>query len=93
MRPPWKRVWSVLKLKTEPPHDPAVPLLGIYTEKTKTLNQMTRTPVFTAVLFAVAEMRARLRCPSVADQVKRRRCTCTVECHSAIKRVGSHPWQ
>ena len=31
----WRTVWRFLKkLKTELPHDPAIPLLGIYPEKT-----------------------------------------------------------
>ena len=31
----WRRVWRFLrKLKIELPHDPAVPLLGLYLEKT-----------------------------------------------------------
>ena len=31
----WKKVWRFLKkLKIELPYDPAIPLLGIYTEKT-----------------------------------------------------------
>ena len=34
----WKKVWRFLKrLKIELPYDPAIPLLGIYTEKAKTL--------------------------------------------------------
>ena len=33
----WKTVWRFLKkLKVELPHDPAIPLLGIYPEKKKT---------------------------------------------------------
>ena len=35
----WKTIWSFLKkLKTELAYEPAVPLLGIYLEKTKTLT-------------------------------------------------------
>ena len=35
LQPIWGTVWSYLKrLKTEPPYDPAVPYLGIYSEKT-----------------------------------------------------------
>ena len=34
VQPPWKTVWSLLKiLKTELPFDPVIPLLGIYLEK------------------------------------------------------------
>ena len=34
MQPLWRKVWRFLKkLKVELPYDPAIPLLGIYTEK------------------------------------------------------------
>ena len=38
------------KLKVEPPYDPAIPLLGIYPEKT-VIQKDTCTPMFTAALF------------------------------------------
>ena len=35
VQPLWKTVWRFLKkLKMELPYDPAIPLLGIYLEKT-----------------------------------------------------------
>ena len=35
IQPLWRTVWRFLKkLKIELPYDPAIPLLGIYTEKT-----------------------------------------------------------
>ena len=35
IQPLWRAVWRLLKkLKIELPHDPAIPLLGIYPEKT-----------------------------------------------------------
>ena len=38
VQPLWKTVWRFLqKLKIELPYDPAIPLLGIYMKKTKTL--------------------------------------------------------
>ena len=38
VQPLWKTIWKFLeKPKTELPYDPAIPLLGIYPEKTKTL--------------------------------------------------------
>ena len=44
MQPLWKTVWRVLrKLKIELPCDPAIPLLGIYPEKTRTQKD-TYTP-------------------------------------------------
>ena len=41
------------KLNTELPYDPAIPLLGIYSEKTITQKD-TCTPVFIAALFTIA---------------------------------------
>ena len=38
VQPLWKTVWKFLKkLKIELPYNPAIPLLGIYSEKMKTL--------------------------------------------------------
>ena len=53
--PLWKTVWRYLrKLHIELPHDPAIPLLGIYPDKTF-IEQDTCTPVFTAPLFTIAK--------------------------------------
>ena len=44
------------KLKVELLYNPAIPFLGIYLEKMKTLIQKnTCTPVFIAVLFTIAK--------------------------------------
>ena len=41
----WKTVWKFLqKLKIELPYDPAIPLLSIYTEKTKILILKDNAP-------------------------------------------------
>ena len=48
VQPLWKTVWKFLrKLKIELPFDLAIPLLGIYPEKTMTQND-TCSPVFGA---------------------------------------------
>uniref|UniRef100_A0A4X1TW96 Uncharacterized protein n=1 Tax=Sus scrofa TaxID=9823 RepID=A0A4X1TW96_PIG len=55
VQPLWKTVWRFLrKLKIELPFDPAIPLLGIYPEKTMTRKD-TCTPVFIAALFSIAK--------------------------------------
>ena len=47
-------VWRFLKkLKIELPYDPAIPLLGIYPEKT-VMQKETCTTMFTAALFTIA---------------------------------------
>ena len=49
--PLWKTVWRFLKkLKIELPYDPAIPLLGIYPDKT-ILRKNTCSPMFIAALF------------------------------------------
>ena len=50
-------VWQVLKkLNIELPHDPAIPLLGIYPKELKAGTQTDPcTPVLTAALFTIAK--------------------------------------
>ena len=43
-------------------HDPVIPLLGIYPEKT-TIQKDTSTPMFTAPLFTIARTWKQSRCP------------------------------
>ena len=57
MQPLQKMVWRFLKkLGIKPPHDPAIPLLGVYPEETKT-GKDTCIPLFTAALFTIARTR------------------------------------
>ena len=50
----WRRVWKFLKkLEIELPYDPAIPLLGIHTEETRT-ERDTYSPIFIAALFTIA---------------------------------------
>ena len=54
IQPLWRTVWRFLKkLKVEVPYDPAIPLLGIYPEKTIIQND-TCTPMFITALFTIA---------------------------------------
>ena len=51
----WKTICRFLKkLRIELPYDPAIPLLGMYLEKTVILKD-TCTPVFTVALFTIAK--------------------------------------
>ena len=58
VQPQWKTIWRFLKnLKLELPYDPAIPLLGIYPKKTKTLiRKDICIPVFTAALYTIARI-------------------------------------
>ena len=70
----------------KPPYDPAIPLLGIYLDETKTEKDMC-TPVFITALFTLARIRKQSRCP-LADEWIRKLCFIyTMEYHSAIKRT------
>ena len=55
VQPLWKTERRFLKkLRIQLPHDPAIPLLGIYPKNTKTLIQKKIcTSVFTAALFTI----------------------------------------
>ena len=65
VQPPWKTVWQFRKkLKIELPYHPAIPLLGIYPDKT-IIQKDTCTPMFIAALFTIAKKtRKQPKCPS-----------------------------
>ena len=67
----WRTVWRFLiKLVIKLPYDPAIPLLGIYHEETKT-EKDTCTPVFTAALFTLAETWKQPKCPLTDEWIKK----------------------
>ena len=79
VQPLWKAVWRVLrKLKIELPFDPAVPLLGIYPEKTMT-RKGTCTLMFIAALFSMAKIWKQPKCPSTEKWIKKMWYTYTME--------------
>ena len=64
-------VWRFLKkLGIKLPYDPAIPLLGIYSEKTK-IEKDTCTPMFIAALFTIAQTWKKPRCPSTDEWIKK----------------------
>ena len=71
IQPLLRTVWSFLKeLKVLLPYEPAIPLLGIYPEKTIIQND-TCTPVFIAALFTIAKTRKQPQCPSTDEWIKK----------------------
>ena len=79
IQPLWKMVWRFLKkLGIKPLHDPAIPLLGIYSEETK-LETDTCTPLFTAAQFIIARKWKQPRCPLTDEWIKKLLYICTVE--------------
>ena len=64
IEPLWRTVWRFLKkLKIEVPYDPAIPLLGIYPEKT-IIQKESCTTIFIAALFTIARTWKQPKCPS-----------------------------
>ena len=57
------------KLRIELPYDPAIPLLGIYPEKT-VIQKDTCTPMFTGALLTIAKKWKQPKCPSVDLWIK-----------------------
>ena len=86
VQPLWKAVWRCLrKLNIELSFDPAIPLLGIYSEKTMTRKD-TCTLLFIAALFSIAKTWKQPKCPSTEELIKKMWYKYTVEYYSAIKR-------
>ena len=71
IQPPWKTVQSYLrKLNIELLYDPAIPLLGMYPDKTF-IEKNTCTSVFTAALFSIAKTWKQPKCPSIDEWIKK----------------------
>ena len=86
IQPLWRTVWRFLKkLKLELPYDPAIPLLGLYPEKT-IIQKDTCTPMFTAALFTIARTWRQPKCPTTDEWIKKMCYMHTMEYYSAIKR-------
>ena len=79
-------MWRFLKkLEIERPCDPAIPLLGIHTEETRS-ETGTCTPMFIAVLFIIAWTWKRPRCPSADEWIRKLWYIYMMEYYSAIKK-------
>ena len=70
VQPLWKTVWRFLrKLSIELSYYLAIPLLGIYLDKT-IIQKDTCTPMFIAALFTIAKTWKQLKCPSIDEWIK-----------------------
>ena len=86
VQPLWRTVWRLLKkLKIELQHDPAIPLLGIYPEKT-IIQKESCTTMFIAALFTIARTWKQPKRPSTEDWIKKMWYIYTMEYYSATKR-------
>ena len=86
IQPRWRTVWRFLKkLKIELPYDPAIPLLGIYPEKT-IIPKESCTKIFIAALFTVTRTSKQPTCPPTDEWIKKMWHIYAMEYYSAIKR-------
>ena len=102
VQPLWRMVWRFLKkLKVELPYDPAIPLLGIYPDKT-IIQKDTCTLMFIVALFTIAKTWKQPKCPMTDEWIKKMWCvyiyiyiyihTHTTEYYSAIKKNEIMPF-
>ena len=71
IQPLWKMVWRFLKtLGIKPPYDPAITLLGIYSEETK-LEKYTCIPLLIAALFTIARTWKQPKCLLTGEWIKK----------------------
>ena len=77
-------------LKTELPHDGAIPLLGIYSVKT-IIEKDTYTAVFIVTLFTIAMTWKQPKWKSTEDWIKKMWDICTIEYYSDIIKNEAMP--
>ena len=72
--------------KIELPHNPAIPLLGIYLTKLKNTNSKNIcTPTFTVALLTRVKIWKQSKCPLTEGQIKKLRCRCN-DCCAVLSR-------
>lgn len=88
VQPLWKTVWRFLKkLKIDLLYDPAIPLLGTYPKKMKTLTQKDiHISIFPAASFTTAKIWKQSNCPLIDEWIKKLWYTNTMEHYLAIKK-------
>ena len=71
VQPLWRTVWRFLKkLKIQLPYDPAIPLLGIYPEKSM-VRKDRGTPNVIAALFPIAKTWKQPKYPSTDEWINK----------------------
>ena len=83
----WRTVWRFLKkLEIELPYDPAIPLLGINTEETRS-EKDTCTAMFITALFIIARTWKQPRCPSADKWIRKLWYICPWNITQPLKRI------
>ena len=77
-------------MEIELPYDPAIPLLSIHTEESKT-EWDTCIPIFTDALFTIAMTWKQPRCPAADKWIRKLWYTYTMVYYSSIKKK-EHIW-
>ena len=72
------------KTNIELSHDPAIPLLGMYLNKTF-VEKFTCTPMFSTALFTIAKTWKQFKCPLIGEWIKMKLYMYTIDYYSAIK--------
>jgi hypothetical protein len=86
VQPLWKSVWRFFrKFNIVLLEDPAIPLLGIYSEDVPTGTNDTFSTMVIAVLFIIARSWKEPRCPSAEEWILKLWYIYTMEYYSAIK--------
>jgi hypothetical protein len=81
-------MWRSLKnLIIDLPHNPAIPILGIFPKECSTgYSKGTCTPMFIAVLFTIAKLWKQPRCPTTDEWIKKIWYSYTMEFYSTMKK-------
>ena len=87
VQPLWKAVWRFLrKLEMEPPFDPGIPLLGLYSKDLKSSYYRDgATSIFIAAEFTIARLWNQTRCLSIDEWIKKLWYIYTMAYYPAIK--------
>ena len=79
-------MWRFLKkLKIDLPYDPAIPLLGVYTEENR-IERDTCTPMFITALFTIARTWKQPRCPLADEWIRKLWYIYTMEYYSVTQK-------
>ena len=83
----WQTIWGFLrKLGMDPPFDPAIPLLSLYSKYLKSAHYSdAATSMFIAAQFTIARLWDQPRCPSVDEWIKKLWHIYTMKYYSTMK--------